>query len=161
MQILIRKIATLLQLDLQEMVWFFLFYPVSGLIRLVVLIFPFRYYSGLLGLPYQNLQLTPLASTRQIELAKTIGRTCKRISNYTPWSSNCLVQALLGEFLLRWYHIPFVLHLGVSFEQNKRTLIAHAWLKVGDEIITGKSGHHIYSTVASFVSPNIADPLDE
>lgn len=85
-------------------------------------------------------------------------------TKYTPWKSACLVQALIATWLLAYYHIPYVLHLGVARATPQGDdLQAHAWLRVGQWVITGREGHQAFTVVATFVAPSLlgTDRLSE
>ncbi len=52
-----------------------------------------------------------------------------------PWRSDCLVQALAAQRWLRRRGIGSAIHLGVRSAPS--AIDAHAWLKVGDEVVLG------------------------
>jgi len=45
--------------------------------------------------------------------------------------------------------LPSTIYFGLS-KNEKDNLIAHAWLRLGSRIITGKHGHEQYTVVASY-----------
>jgi len=146
------------QLPVREKFWILFLYPYSGLIRLAILIFPFKRLSRLLGQHYQNHQLSPLVSESQRLFAWRIGRITELTARYTPWESKCLVQAIMARTLLGIYHIPYVIHLGAKMSNEiNGPMKAHAWVKVGAWIIAGREGHHAFGIVSSFVAPSILD----
>ena len=52
-----------------------------------------------------------------------------------PWRSDCLVQALAAQRWLADLGIASTIHLGVKASEGP--IDAHAWLKVGDQIVLG------------------------
>lgn len=79
------------------------------------------------------------------QLAKVI----RAVSPLTPWKSNCFAQALCAHWLLSSKSIEHTIYFGVKFEESEK-FKAHAWLRVGNRILTGGSGHSEYSEVGSF-----------
>lgn len=152
--LVIRKFRTLLGLPLREKFWLLLLFFLSGVTRAVLLTLPFRSLAPFLGNHYQKVELSPIVSQAQLQLARQIGQCCETIARYTPWESKCLVQAIMATALLKWYCIPYVLHLGVakSDQPGDEKLLAHAWVKVGPSVITGRAGHQNFCVVSTFVS---------
>ena len=66
-----------------------------------------------------------------------------------PWECQCLVQAVAGKAMLRRRSMPTTLYLGVAKDENAR-LCAHAWLRCGDVIVTGREGADRFSVVSTF-----------
>ena len=52
-----------------------------------------------------------------------------------PWRSDCLVQALAARRWLARAAVASEIHLGVR--KDEQGFQAHAWLKIGEQIITG------------------------
>jgi hypothetical protein len=74
--------------------------------------------------------LTP-AEARLVErVAYAVSRTGARV----PWRADCLVQALAARRWLERHGVASNLYIGV---RNEGEFAAHAWLKVGDEVVTG------------------------
>lgn len=53
-----------------------------------------------------------------------------------PWRSDCFVQALAAQCWLRRKGIAAALYIGVRKEAHSQ-FEAHAWLKVGEVVVTG------------------------
>ncbi len=111
-------------------VWFFL---------------PFKYYRGLFG-KSQEATVTNY-DEKQLEDALKITNIVLSISRNTPWESKCLVQALSCKKMLQKRGVITTLYLGVCKDYNDKELAAHAWLKMGDFILTGRSGHKDFKVV--------------
>ena len=73
-----------------------------------------------------------------------------RVAKRVPWESQCLVQAMVAQRLLRGYGLNSTLYLGVgraADEGNK--MVAHAWVRCGPYYVCGGNGH-TYARVATF-----------
>jgi hypothetical protein len=151
-----KKIRSAWCLPLREKIWLLLLYPYSGLVRAAILVFPFRLLARCLGQHHQNYQLSPLVSESQQKLAWRIGQITELTARYTPWKSQCLVQAIMAKSLLGFYRVPYVVHLGAKMTtEAKKPMKAHAWVKVGPRVITGREGHKTFGIVSSFVAPSV------
>lgn len=81
-------------------------------------------------------------------MVKTIRTVVMRVCKNTPWESKCMVQALTAKWLYKKYHIPSTIYFGIKNDpENKGSIKAHAWLRVGDLIATGKSGSRSFNVV--------------
>jgi len=146
---------------MREKLWLVMLYPFSGLVRAAILTLPFRLLARHLGQHNQNYELSPLVSEQQRMLAWRIGRVTELVACYTPWESQCLVQAIMARTLLGFYGIPYVMYLGARMPGDlEETINAHAWVKVGPWIITGRQGHQTYCIVSSFVSPSVLNQYE-
>jgi len=149
-----QKFGTFWHLPGQEKVWLLCLFLYSGVVRLALLILPFRWLAPLLGVHHKNHQLSPLVAQPMLHAASRIGRIVEIATRYTPWESKCLVQAILVRTMFACYKIPYVLHLGTVLTRGeKRSMKGHAWVKVGPRIVIGRKGHFQYAVVSSFVSP--------
>jgi hypothetical protein len=85
--------------------------------------------------------------------AEDIGWAVRAASRYTPWSSTCLVQVLAAQQLLRERAIPGAFYIGAAPGEAGGAAVglqAHAWLKCGEQFITGEAGHQRYTVVSTF-----------
>ncbi len=152
----LRKCHSAWVLSRREKLWFLFLYPYSGLVRIATLLVPFKWMSRYLGTPNSNLTLSTLATDRQILLARSIGRIVALTAKYTPWESNCLVQAIMARTLLGFYGIPYIMHLGVRLTgEDSDSLKAHAWIKVGPAIVVGGGNLKAYGLVGTFVASEV------
>jgi hypothetical protein len=78
-----------------------------------------------------------------------IEKAIQRASHYSIHSSKCYDQALAGKLMCKFRKLPSAIYFGLS-KNEKDNLIAHAWLRLGSRIITGKHGHEQYTVVASY-----------
>jgi hypothetical protein len=122
-------------------------YCLTGVVRLAVLALPFRWLSPHLG---QHMLESPAQEdAANIEAARQVGQVMEKVSRNTPWASKCLVQAIVGKVLLRQRGISNTLYLGVGQEEEKG-LVAHAWLRSGNIILTGSHGREQFTVVGKF-----------
>jgi hypothetical protein len=120
-----------------------------GLIRIVILIIPFRYIAPMLGVKNGN---STIEEKREVLIkASKIGWAVETMSRFTPWESKCLVRAITAQILLRVVATPSTLYLGMSKDEASK-LIAHAWLRCGELILTGASESRNFQPIAQFAS---------
>lgn len=81
---------------------------------------------------------TPVAplDSRQSAHVDRVAFAIPRVAARLPWRADCLVQALAAERWLRSQGIIATLHFGVP-RNGIAKFEAHAWLKAGDQIVTG------------------------
>lgn len=118
---------------------------ISLLVKIMVYLFPLRWYSKYLesdGYKRENL-------LGNEETIKRVTRAVHRCSRYAPWPTRCLVDAITAKILLRQKGIGSTLFLGVNKDKSDK-MIAHAWLMCGEKFITGKKGHQKFVVVSSF-----------
>ena len=115
-----------------------------GLSRGMVLTLPFRWIA-----PGLRRRLPESGQTYGQAQARAVGWALRVASQYTPWKSNCLAQAIAGKRMLHRRKLSSTLVLGVrKGEQDE--LEAHAWLDCGSITLTGGHDHAGYSVVSSF-----------
>ncbi len=154
MRRLLRNGQRFARLSRREQVWFVLLFVGCGLARAALLTLPFRRLVPYMGAHAEQGSCPPEVSEDQQRLARRIGRLTALAAQYTPWQSACLVQALVAARLLAYYHIPYVLHLGVAKTTPPSDgFQAHAWLRVGPWIVTGREGYQAFTVVGTFVAP--------
>lgn len=119
----------------------------TGVIRLAILVFPFKFLASIMG---EKMTSSPdMLPAVMLTRAEKIGWIVNKVSNHTPWKSECLVRALTTQMQLRILKIPNTLFLGIQ-RTEKGELIAHAWLKCGNRILTGGSERNNFCEVAKF-----------
>lgn len=139
--------------------------------RLAIRFIPFRHYAWLLGKPKGEVEgmeesnknngdepgVPPRSEEKEEEKAgakknslKLIGHAVRRACRNVPWKTRCLVEAMAVKRMLHRKKIECTIYLGVAKENNGR-MSAHAWLKSGDTIITGKKNHQKYTVISYFV----------
>lgn len=120
---------------------------ISGLIRFSILFIPFRKLAVIYG--KHNRETTSSISEVEKEIIFKVGWAVEQISYRTPWKSKCLVKALTAQIMLARRKISSTLYLGVAkYKDNK--LLAHAWVRSGQIIITGAREMAGFKEVARF-----------
>ena len=122
-----------------------------GLSRSAVLLFPFRFIAPYLG--KLNHETPQLCVPSHQAIAQHIASVISMSSAVTPWRSNCLAQAIAGKMMLWRRAIPSTLYLGLKKDANQ--LEAHAWLRVGEQIVTGGAVKSQFKVVSFFGSSSI------
>jgi len=113
-----------------------------GLVRLAIIALPFRWIAS-------RLDAAPAGNARaDRRKARRVGMVLHYAARVTPWRSKCLEQAIAGNLMLRRRGLPSTLHLGVA--KKGMTLEAHAWLRCGDQIVTGGRETPRFAVVACF-----------
>ncbi len=119
-----------------------------GSFRAAMHFVPFKVLAGRLGTHQAETPVVPLdAATRR--KAAAVSRAVRTMSRHLPWACACLVQAAAAKRMLDRRRIPATLYLGTSKDENLK-LIAHAWLRAGDAIVTGGEGKDGFTVVSTF-----------
>lgn len=119
----------------------------TGVVRLTVLLLPFRWLAPVLGKHMRESSMQE--DMVKLEAARRVGRVVETVGRYTPWESKCLVQAIVGKIMLRQRGIANTLYLGVGRDAEKG-FVAHAWLRCGETIITGGQSRDRFTMVGKF-----------
>jgi hypothetical protein len=120
-----------------------------GIARLAILALPFKWLAITLGRRMKETDATIAPS--DIPYARMVGQAVRSAANNTPWESLCLVQAVAAKWMLKQYHIAGTLYLGVTKDATRtKELTAHAWLRCGHIILTGREGYRQFTVVAMF-----------
>lgn len=111
-----------------------------------IMALPFRWIAGWIGGHMQSSQ-QPLGNT---EAMRGVQWAVKSAARRVPWKAECLVQALVARSMLKRRGIDGTLYLGVAKDNSSRGLKAHAWIKCGDECVTGGHGAEQFTVVSTF-----------
>jgi hypothetical protein len=131
-----------------------------GIARLAVLVLPFRWLAVSLGKPMKETGTE--ANPSDLLCARMVGQAVCSAARYTPWESVCLPQAVAGQWMLKRRNIAATLYLGVAKDETKSdSLGAHAWLRYGNAILTGREGHLRFTVVAAFSPMEFALPINK
>ena len=144
---MIRRLMSFIRLKWPEKCLYTETFCLTGVVRLAILLLPFRWLSPLLG--QHMLESPEQEDAANIEAARQVGRVVEKVSRHTPWASKCLVQAIVGKILLRQRGINSTLYLGVG-QEDEKGLVAHAWLRSGGIILTGVQGREQFTVVGKF-----------
>lgn len=147
-----RRIIKFVSLPWWEQWLFIEAFCLTGVVRLVILLVPFRWLAPSLG---KHMRESPTQEdVAKLTAAKCIGRVIETVSRYTPWESKCLVQAIVGKLMLRLRGINNTLYLGVG-RNGEKSLVAHAWLRCGEPIITGGWSLERFTIVGKFADDGV------
>ncbi len=122
-----------------------------GLARYSILRRPFKNIVADLEL-HQGTAEPQVLDLAEQSLAESIGRAVTTAARFTPWKSACLAQVLAAQHMLQKRSVSGAFYLGATSpsRQNGDAMTAHAWLKCGEQFITGESGHEQYTVVSTF-----------
>lgn len=109
----------------------------SAYYRWLILHRDFSKISDKLG-TYQ-LEVTTQPSEAQMEEIEMIASSIHMVCAHTWWKSECLVKAFVASRFLKRDNIPGTVYMGVSRDEQGK-MIAHAWTKCGEYLVTGGSG---------------------
>jgi len=115
--------------------------------RLMVLLVPFRFLSRTLGLHMSQTEEQPLADDKDRQ-ARRIAAAVTRTAKHVPWKAVCLPQAMAAKWMLRRRGFSSTLYLGVT--KREASLEAHAWLRVGNQVVTGRCNLKRFAVVSTF-----------
>jgi hypothetical protein len=122
-----------------------------GLCRIAILLLPFSVLRRALGestVPGRDGDRVGRPPREDaLVRADRIGATVRLAARHTPWRSECYPQALTARVLLGLVGIPHVVSFGVR--RDRDALVAHAWVRVGEVVVTGATGHD-YTEVGAF-----------
>lgn len=79
------------------------------------------------------------ATIDEYRFAKKVSYSVNQVCGKTKWESKCLVRALTAQKLLAEKGIDSTLYLGCK-ENEKGSMVAHAWLRCGGAYVTGGDG---------------------
>jgi hypothetical protein len=124
-------------------------YLLLGYCRAAILLTSFKRLSASL----QHFREEPphaQASEQQCRRAAHLGYLVAGAARFTPWQSRCLVQVLTLQRLMASEGIGGRFYLGVNRESGSGELSAHAWLRCGEQIVNGESGHQRFAVVSTY-----------
>jgi hypothetical protein len=117
-------------------------------------LFPLKWYSSCLGMQQASTPEIPIEDIR----IRTIIQAIARGKKYSPWKIKCLAEAIAAQQMLHRRKIPATLYLGIA-RKDELEIVAHAWLRCGNSILTGRRGMKKFTIVSSFAhSPETAKP---
>lgn len=85
----------------------------------------------------------------QYKIARRVLWAVNMATIRTPWESKCLVRALTAQRMLKKRDVYTTLYLGVGKDTNNK-MLAHAWLRCGEFIMTGGRERDRFKEVAKF-----------
>jgi hypothetical protein len=131
-----------------------------AVVRLTMLLVPFRKYASLLGVPLEKSSVNCVASVaiNKQYLPEQIGLAVRRASRSVPWETRCFVEAIAAKRMLKRRNIPCTIYLGlkkieiIKEGEYMEDIAAHAWIACGDIIVAGRQGVKLeqYTVVSAF-----------
>lgn len=115
--------------------------------KLLLRVVPFRRLAPRLGKPMTESTATLTEPERL--LAARVSWAVQSAAANVPLGFVCLPQAMAAKWMLRRRHLATTLYLGVA-RPDEGKLTAHAWLRAGDSILTGRAESRTHTTLASF-----------
>ncbi len=85
---------------------------------------------------YINWIKNPKRDTYNENEVRKVALTIKRINKFAFWKTTCYTQAISARLILKRKSVKSQIFLGIC-KQEDGNLLAHAWTKVNDKIITG------------------------
>ena len=118
-----------------------------GVARLAVVVMPFRWITPFLG---RHMAESPQTTeSEHKEIPERISRAVQTASRHMPWECICLVQAMAGKGMFKRRGVPSTLYLGL-LNTGEEKLKAHAWLRSGKVIVSGRQGLTEFTVVSTF-----------
>ena len=121
--------------------WFLL-----SLSKIIILFFPFKFIASKIGLPQSETSFENPLST----IVSGIHVAIMRGAKYSFFRSKCYDQALATTIMLKRRKLSSTLYFGLH--KSDTQLSAHAWVRCGQFIVSGKLGYENFTPVAWFGS---------
>jgi len=115
--------------------------------KLLLLFVPFRWIASRLG-RVKGETPSPISEVER-RLALRVSWAVQSVALNLPLGFVCLPQAIAAKWMLRRRGLASTLYLGLRKGEGLK-LGAHAWLRVGDKILTGRAESFHHQTIASF-----------
>jgi hypothetical protein len=115
--------------------------------KLLLRLFPFRWIAPRLG--RLQAESAPAVPQQERPRVQRISWAVQAVARHVPLGLVCLPQAMAAKWMLRRRRIASTLYLGVA-RPDEATLTAHAWLRAGDRILTGRAESRTHQTIATF-----------
>lgn len=117
--------------------------------KLLVHTVPFRWFAPRLGRSQHETPRTIAPAARA--LAVDISWAVQAAARHLPLGFVCLPQAMAAQWMLRRRGLATTMYFGVAFKADARdSLLAHAWLRAGDKIVTGENEMSRHPAIAWF-----------
>lgn len=115
--------------------------------KLLLLLVPFRWIAPRLGKAMT--ESPPEISPAERELALKVSWAVQSAAAHVPLGFVCLPQAIAAKWMLRRRRLATTLYLGVA-RPDEIKFTAHAWLRAGDKILTGRAESLTHTAIAWF-----------
>lgn len=122
-----------------------------GAARAALLSLPFRRIAVHLGRQVAPDQVSPSPLAAPSD-ARKVAWAVDVMARHTPWDTACLARSIAGKFMLRRRGLPSWLFLGTTKDPSGN-LLAHAWLRYGNEVLIGGGELDRFTPLSSFGEP--------
>lgn len=112
-----------------------------------VLFIPQRVIFKRLGL--KGVESSLKLSDEQNIKVQIVEKSMRRVVRFLPMKIKCFARALAARRILKKQNIPSTIYFGVSKNGNNK-MIAHAWLRSGGIIVTGKEEIGRFTSILFF-----------
>jgi hypothetical protein len=151
---LLRPLRQFLRLDRERQRLFLEAWRTLAAMRLALRFNPFKELVAELTL-HRGAVEPPALLPEAVAAAQRIGWAVRAAARFAPFQSSCLVQVLTAQRMLQKRLLPGVFYIGAAPGEGvgpgaNTGLDAHAWLKCGDQLVTGEAGHERYTVVSAF-----------
>ncbi|MDG0814413.1 lasso peptide biosynthesis B2 protein [Cohnella rhizosphaerae] len=113
----------------------------------LLLLLPFHKYARFLGQPMTETAQDTEPGSR--ESASRVSSAIRRAGRLTPLDTRCLVRAIAAMKMLQRREVETTLYLGTAKDKDGR-MIAHAWLRCGNQYVTGAEEMRGFTVVGKF-----------
>jgi hypothetical protein len=115
--------------------------------RVAMACLPFRRIAAWLGTP--GGQSAETVTAENAHMADSIGWAVSVLARRVPWDGRCLAQALAATAMLRRRGVEGTVSFGVRSGESAG-FEAHAWLRVGQRVVTGGASHENFKAFTTF-----------
>lgn len=119
----------------------------TAVARMAILTLPFRWIAPWLGRHAESTSEASAAVDGQVR--HRVGWAVQAASRHLPWQSKCLVQAIAARLMLGRRGVAGTIYLGLARDPDGQ-MKAHAWLRSGDLVVTGRRGMLQFTVLSSF-----------
>ncbi len=113
--------------------------------KLFILFMPFKRIAGKIG----KLQIESIKFPINSAKINDVEHAVRRAARFCLHKSKCYDQALTGKFMLKSRMLPATIYFGLA-KDTQNGLSAHAWVRCGNRIVTGKKGMENFTVIAAF-----------
>lgn len=116
-------------------------------VKFLLVCVPFRWIA-----PYLGRRMVQSPATVPVDARAHVVRiswAVQSVARRLPLGFVCLPQAIAAKWMLRRRRLASTLYLGLARPEEAR-LSAHAWLRAGDRILTGRAESLTHSPIATF-----------
>lgn len=96
-----------------------------------------------------GVQMPEDISEKDVVVVTQVAKAIRRSVKVIPWKVKCFVRAVAGKYMLKRMGISSTLYIGLGKDEEQK-LTAHAWLRCGRFIVTGKEEMNRFTPVAFF-----------